>query len=116
MENFKLKYKPLGSISVLIEWPQKIDNLILKDINLFRSALQSEIKEFILDTVPAYNSLTVFFDTSKIKYTAIVKNIKEIYKVNNQKLNITSKLWKIPVCYEDEFGIDLDEIAKVKKI
>ncbi len=116
MESFKLKYKPLGSISVLIEWPQKIDNLILKDINLFRSVLQSEIKEFILDTVPAYNSLTVFFDTSKVKYTTIVKNIKDLYKVNNQKLKFTSKLWKIPVCYEDEFGIDLDEIAKVKKI
>ena len=116
MENFKLKYKPLGSISVLIEWPQEIDNSILKDITLFRSALQFNMEEFILDMVPAYNSLTVFFDTSKIKYSAAVKKIKEIYKIHDQKLKITSKLWKIPVCYNDEYGIDLEEISQVKKI
>jgi len=117
LEKFKLKYKPLGSISVLIGWPQKIDDVILKDIILFRSVLQSEMKGLILDSVPAYNSLTIFIDSSKIKYTDAVKKIKEVYKkIDKKKLKITSKLWQIPVCYEDEYGIDLEEISEVKKI
>ncbi|MCK5637961.1 MAG: carboxyltransferase domain-containing protein, partial [Flavobacteriaceae bacterium] len=69
MEKYKLKYKPLGSISVLIEWPQKIDDDILKDIILFRNVLQSKLKGLIIDSVPTYNSLTIFIDSSKIKYT-----------------------------------------------
>ena len=116
MENYKLKYKPFGSISVLIEWPQKIDTAIIKDINQFRTALQNNMNGLIIDTVPAYNSLTVFFDTSKIKYKSAVKRIKEIYNIKNKKPISNSKIWKIPVCYDDEFGIDLEEISKIKKI
>ena len=111
-----MKYKPFGSIAVLIEWPQEIDNDILKNIGLFRSIIQSDLLKFVLDTVPAYNSLTVFFDTGKIKYSSMVKKIKEIYEIKDQKINTTYQLWKIPICYDDEFGIDLEELAKAKKI
>lgn len=117
MEKYKLKYKPLGSISVLIEWPQKIDDDILKDIILFRNVLQSKLKGLIIDSVPTYNSLTIFIDSSKIKYTTAVKKTKEIYKnIDKKKLKFASKLWQIPVCYDDEYGIDLEEISQVKKI
>jgi KipI family sensor histidine kinase inhibitor len=101
---------------VLVEWPQKIDKDILINIIFFRSKIQSNIGEFVLDTVPAYSSLTIFFDTSKIKYSSMVKYLKEIYEIKNQKLLIVNKLWKIPVCYDIEFGIDLELIAEKKNI
>ena len=111
-----MKYRPFGSIAVLIEWPQEIDNDILKNIGLFRSKIQTNLLKFVLDTVPAYNSLTVFFDTGKIKYSSIVKKIKETYEIKNLKIKTTYQLWKIPVCYDDEFSIDIEELAKAKKI
>lgn len=116
MNKYKLKYKPLGSIAILIEWPKIIDPEILLNIRLFRSKIQSDMGEFVLETVPAYNSLTVFFDTGKIKYYLMVKNIKAIYEIKHQNLLTAYKLWKIPVCYDDEFGIDLELMAKTKRI
>ncbi len=116
MANYKLKYKPLGSIAALVEWPYKIDYNILNDINLFRNTLNAELVEYVLDTVPAYNSITVFFNTKKIKYSGIVKKIKEAYKIKNKKQINNTILWKIPVCYEDEFGIDLELLSQSKKI
>lgn len=116
MNKYKLKYKPLGSIAVLIQWPQEIDKDILKNISLFRSKIQSDVGEYILDTVPTYCSLTVFFDTSKIRYSSMVRDLKEIYEVKNQKLLTANKLWKVPVCYDLEFGIDLELISEKNKI
>ncbi len=116
MNQYKLIYKPLGSIAILIEWPYEINKNILKNIHLFKNKIKIELADVVLDTVPAYNSLTVFFDTSKIKYSAILKKIKEMYKLKNQVLEISSILYKIPVCYDEVFGIDLDEMAKAKKI
>jgi len=72
--------------------------------------------EYVLETVPAYNSLTIFFDTGRIKYSAVVSDLKEIYESKDQKLLLANRLWKIPVCYEDEFGLDLGFLAKAKKI
>ncbi len=106
----------MGSIAVLIEWPYEINNDILKNIHLFKTRIKKELADFILDTVPAYNSLTVFFDTDKIKYSSIVKKIKELYKHKDQVLKINSILYKIPVCYDDIFGIDLKEMASARNI
>ena len=71
--------------------------------------------EYVLETVPAYNSLTVFFDTGKIKYSSVVTDLKEIYASKDQKLLTVKRIWKIPVCYDKKFGLDLENLAKIKK-
>lgn len=116
MNLYKLKYKPLGSIAVLIEWPAMIDPDILKNIHLFRHKIRVDMGEYVLETVPAYNSLTVFFDTTKIKYSSVVTDLKEIYATKDQKLLTANRIWKIPVCYDKEFGLDLGNLAKIKKL
>lgn len=116
MNLYKLTYKPLGSIAVLIQWPKKIEKDILKNISIFRHKIQVDMGEYVLETVPAYNSLTVFFDTARIKYSAVVTDLKEVYASKDQKLLTANKLWKIPVCYDDEFGLDLGLLAKAKKL
>ncbi len=116
MNKYKLKYKPLGSIAALIEWPKEIQEPILKNISIFRNKIHADMGEYVLETVPAYNSLTVFFDTSKIKYSGVVADLKEIYATKDQKLLTAYKIWKIPVCYDKKFALDLSEICKVKKI
>jgi inhibitor of KinA len=113
---FKLTYKPLGSIAVIIQWPKRIEKDILRNINLFRHKIHADMGEYVLETVPAYNSLTVFFDTARIKYSGVVADLKEIYASKDQKLLTANKIWKIPVCYDDEFALDLAAMAKAKKL
>jgi inhibitor of KinA len=113
---YKLTYKPLGSIAVLIHWPKRIEKDILRNINLFRHKIHADMGEYVLETVPAYNSLTVFFDTARIKYSGVVADLKEIYASKDQKLLTANKIWKIPVCYDDEFALDLAAMAKAKKL
>ena len=113
MEKFKLKYKPFGSIAVLIEWPYKIDIEILNDISLLAVVIQKNLDEFVLETVPSYNSLTVFFDTTKIKYSSILKKIKDVEKNYAPKeLKFAKTIWKVPVCYDEEFAYDMDLMVK----
>jgi inhibitor of KinA len=116
MNKYKLRFKPYGSIAILIEWPKEINRDILKNRILFKRKIKSEMADYILDTVPAYNSLTVFFDTAKIKYSGVVKKAKEIYEMKYKDLKLPYKLWKIPVCYDETFGIDLDKMAKSKNM
>ncbi len=116
MNKYKLRFKPYGSIAMLIEWPKVINRDILKNRILFKRKIKTEMADYLLDTVPAYNSLTVFFDTSKIKYSGVVKKAKEIYEMEYKDLKLTYKLWKIPVCYDESFGIDLKEMARSKNM
>jgi len=116
MNKYKLRFKPYGSTAILIEWPKEINRDILKNRILFKRKIKTAMADYLLDTVPAYNSLTVFFDTSKIKYSGVVKKAKEIYEMKYKDLKLPYKLWKIPVCYDESFGIDLEEMAKSKNM
>ncbi len=114
MNKYKLRFKPYGSTAILIEWSKEINRDVLKNRILFKRKIKTEMADYLLDTVPAYNSLTIFFDTSKIKYSGVVKKAKEIYEMKYKDLKLPYKLWKIPVCYDESFGIDLDEMAKLR--
>ncbi len=116
MEKVKLVFKPLSSIGALIEWPEQIDVEILSDISTLRRKIEKELQEVVIDTVPAYNSLSVFFDTGKIRYSSVIKKINDLYHKKGNDLKQESRLWRVPVCYDQSFGIDLDEMARVKKL
>ncbi|NNC69730.1 MAG: 5-oxoprolinase subunit PxpB [Flavobacteriaceae bacterium] len=111
MGNYKLKYKPFGSHSILIEWPQKIDENILNDVLNFKNNIQHNYAKVKVEVINTYNSLTVY-------YTSTIENIynefsalNSLYVEQNTQKKRELKLWKIPVCYDLKFGIDLEEIS-----
>ncbi len=123
MLNFNLTYKPFGDNSILIEWPSKIDDSIIKDIVSFEKLITKEQK--VVETIIAYNSILVTFNnvlnyTFDYKYQNSYKNaiskLKELYKLKQEITVTKKKIWIIPVCYDVKFGLDLKEISEVKGI
>ena len=109
--NFDLTYKPFGASAILIEWPSKIDEDIIQDIINFEKIIPKT--PLILDTIIAYNSLTILYKELNF-YENTVLQIKELYQSNRVSEKKDQKLWIIPVCYDELFGLDLEEIAKKK--
>jgi len=112
LNEYKLTYKPFGPSAILIEWPARIEEAILLDILAFEERID---KDRILDTIIAYNSLTLRYH-SEIDFDSEVDRLKEFYKSQRVSKKLESKTWKIPVCYDPAFGLDLDEIAKAKNL
>lgn len=113
---FNPTYKRFGERAILIEWPAIIDEAILKDIISFKATIErNNIKE-IIEIKLAYNSLLIIYNSICIKYENCVKKLKSYYFLEDFKHDIVSNTWKIPVCYDTLFGIDLDAISKEKKL
>ncbi|MDR9488557.1 5-oxoprolinase subunit PxpB [Salibacter sp.] len=113
MNQYKLTYKPLGKSAVLIEWPSKIDEAIIQDIVAFEKNIEKN--KGVLDTIIAYNSLTIKYD-NEIDFDSETNRLKKLYKQKKRPKKQESKCWQIPVCYDTEFGPDLTEIAEAKKL
>ncbi|WP_136481279.1 5-oxoprolinase subunit PxpB [Cognatitamlana onchidii] len=116
MSNFLLTFKSFGENAVLIEWPKEIDETILKDVLHFKSKIEASLGTDVKEVRSAYQSLLVVYDRA-INHTKCIPRLKQIYGENfGSKLTMCSKLWRIPVCYEDCFGIDLERIAKLNNL
>ncbi|OYX28569.1 MAG: allophanate hydrolase [Flavobacteriales bacterium 32-35-8] len=113
---FNLTYKPFGARAILVEWPSKIDELILKDIIRFKSTIQENNIKSIVELKSAYNSLLIIYDTVCRNFENEVNLLKTIYNSHSLQYDSLSTLWKIPVCYDVDFGIDLEAMSVEKKL
>lgn len=116
MTDYKLTYHHYSERSILVQWPQKIDEYILDDVLIFKNhIINLEIKS-ILQVNNAYNSILIIYVSTIDNINDEFLVLKSLYSTRVRRINSTCKLWKIPVCYDDAFGIDLDEISKAKQL
>jgi len=113
--------KPFGKFALLIEWPQEINTSILAEISSVRTSLESARVDGIVDIVPAYASLTVYYQPEVISYTKLEKIICFWQVKIPEFAHQPGNLWEIPVIYSSEkdkdmaffishSGLSLDEI------
>lgn len=61
--------------------------------------------------IPAYNSLTLLYRKEPIRFSDFSKKLEDWYK-NKEEARLGERyLWKLPVCYDLDFGIDLEEVS-----
>ena len=113
---YDLTYKPFGERAILIEWPAKIDDGILKDMLSFKTAILKNAAKVIVDVKSAYNSLLVVYNAVCRNFEKEVIALETIYETRLSTYDSLSTLWKLPVCYDEVFGIDLEAMSKEKNL
>lgn len=113
MKPYSITIKPFGSQAILLEWPIRVEEGILEDILQFESHLKQhhlDLKEW--EMVAAYNSLTLIHREGEINFNKFKRELKEWYASRRKRQILPRYQWKLPVCYDSEFGIDLPELAQ----
>lgn len=105
--------KPFGVHAVLIEWANEVDEAILNSILQFEDYLHENCLEGDgWETVPAYNSLLILNRNSNLDYDDFSEKIQGWYQEEKDISQRQRYLWRLPVSYDLEFGVDLEHVAK----
>ena len=110
-----MKYFIYGTNSILITFTSAINSDLIQVISCIKNTIESDYKEYLIDTVQSINSLLIVFDRKKIsldEFYAKVKSVKPVKSINKLK----SKIWEIPVCYDPYYASDLEEFSKSKNL
>ena len=113
--------------AITIELGQEIDELINLEVIRLKKAIESHPFDGFIECVPAYSSLTIYFDektTSDIIINEIKKRHQELIlnrPISDSKKNRSDEDQKeniitIPVCYDLEFGTDLECLSEYLKL
>jgi len=107
----KIKYQPYGNKAILLEWvggtPQKRLHLI-RDFSEKLNELK--LKE-IVECNFVYNTMLVTYNYRAISYNELLLILKEINSKQDKLSNIQLNHFKIPVCYDESIGEDLEVVA-----
>lgn len=107
------KYLLAGDKAIVVEFGDIIDEDInRKVINLMKNIESSSLINSIYEMIPTYRSLMIIYNPLKITFNDLINSVKNI-EFNLKILDKSEKnIIKIPVLYGNDFGPDIDTVAK----
>ncbi len=105
--NYNITIRSFGHHAVLIEWPNRVEESILDDILGYIETLKTKVAMPEWELVPAYNSLTMIHRNGTLNFLKLRTQLLDWYKEDRPIKMRDRFLWRLPVCYDFDFGIDL---------
>ena len=125
--NYPWRIYALGDDAVTIDFGNSIHEHLNKKVVQLFTALQKDPLPGMMEAVPAYSSLTVYYDIFLLHQITGMLTVQQwmmqetekrmaALPVNNDTANIEKPVIDIPVCYEAAFATDMDFICYEKKL
>jgi len=104
----------LGDSAVYCDFGPEVNETINSNVinyfNHLTDLVEKKKISGITNLTPSYNKLVISFDLSETNFLKIVEIIKYLNIKNNIKKD--SKKIKIPICCDDEYGLDFIRLSK----
>ena len=100
-----------GDSAVTIQFENKISEDVNRRVTTLCNTIEAKSINGVIELVPTFASLTVFYDCTIISSKRLKKKIKAL--INDGERSVKSKaiVWNIPVCYDDEFAPDMENVC-----
>ncbi|MHA4846366.1 5-oxoprolinase subunit PxpB [Flavitalea antarctica] len=123
----QITYEPETESSVRICFGTSIDEMILRHITSTNEALHHKPFPGFIGSVPAYTTLTVFYDpllvTARIEsdelyaFQKVISYLKQVTaSLSQASVTTEQRVILIPVCYGGSCGPDIEDVAEHNKL
>jgi inhibitor of KinA len=114
------KLSPLGDSALTIEFGTSINPRVNGEVHALAHALAAQPIAGVLDIVPAFASVTVFYDPARVQAAhcaslpidALELEVRKRCSLVTHSAQSSGREMDLPVCYGGEFGPDLEELAR----
>lgn len=118
------RISPQGDRCLMVEFGQKVD----RETNLRARALAQYLDDHplpgVLDVVPAFTSVAIHYRpealveaaANGLPYDLLAARVEQVLQAGVERKAPAQRRVEIPVCYGGDFGPDLEEIARARKV
>ena len=110
-----MKIMALGDSAALVQFADHLDLATNARIQVLAQAIRRERLPWVRDVVPALASLAVHVDLAALDFGDPIEPVRLLLaRCLDQALAPaqSTRVVPIPICYEAEFGLDLDDISQ----
>ena len=114
-------FRLAGDTAILVDFGDRIDVGLNKKVLALAERLNETNLDGVMECVPSIRSLTVYYEPLTISCTALqvqlAKLIQGLQIVERTDMTISAadcskKIWRLPVCYDSVFALDLTYVAE----
>ena len=100
-----------GDSAVTVQFQNEISKEVNSQVTALCDRLEAKHIDGVIELVPTFASLTVFYDCSLISSKKLKKKIEALIRDGESHAKGTARVWNIPVCYDDEFALDMETVC-----
>ncbi len=100
-----------GDTVLVVEFGDRIDWRISRRVTALARQLWRDPPAGVIETVPTFRSLAVHYDPDTISFEALGERLTAL-AANADVEDAPARLWRIPGCYDAEFGPDLEAVGE----
>lgn len=108
-----IRFLPCGEAAVTIEFSREIKEETNAAIRYLAARLEEGSLMGIRETVPAFCSLTVYFDPLILSYRRLKEEVLAILSQGAREKSDSRRVFCIPVCYEGEYAPDMEDVCRL---
>ena len=108
----KLRFLSAGDRALVVEFGDRVDRGLSERVLRLDAIIRSNPLVGIVETVPTFRSLTVYYDpllTSRAELQCAIGALLDV----EDRPRSGARLWHVPVCYEAEFAPDMAEVVRL---
>jgi inhibitor of KinA len=110
----KPSLRQIGPSLIELYWDEKPTDLLLQHILSWELAISSQVGTEVLELRKGFQTLTCMLRSDL--NPELQGQFEAILQSNINVLPLPEKIWKIPVCYDQALGKDLNVLSKSKSI
>lgn len=104
-------FKPVADSAILVEFGNRIEPSTSDQVLAYLDAIREQNIRGVIEAVPAYRNLLVYYDPLAIDYDQLLTRLKSLAgKTAESRPNAST--WTIPVWYGGPAALDLADVAK----
>ncbi len=113
------KISNIGDCGIICDFGEEVNKKTNKEVirlfNFIQESVKSRKIKGILNYTPSYNKLIINFDLGEINSKNIIEFIKNS-DYSKTVLKMKNKLVEIPICYDEEFALDIKRLEEKIKL
>lgn len=106
-----------GDAAFTIEFGQRIDPALQERVRMLDAAVAATHDQGrlpgLIEAVPTFRSLTVLYDPLLTTREALLGSIAPLIDADTVAATAPVRHWRLPACYDGDFGPDLDDVARL---
>lgn len=101
-----------GESCLVVEFADEISREANDAVMQLRKKLEEQSDTPVVECLPTYRSLAVYFDPLAVSRAALEEKIRKLLAAGAKKSDSAHMEISIPVCYGGEFGPDIQNVAE----
>lgn len=105
------RFLPCGDTALVVEFGNTIDPVLNRKVRRFSQRLASAHIPGVLEIVPTYRSVLVYYDNLLLDWASVVSELSAVAESSEETRTKPERVVSLPVLYGGNMGPDLEKVA-----